>query len=358
MPVLLSYTGGTTGKPKCVVHTQGRLAINLLAHLSCGEIGPNEVMLLTTPLPHSAGYHMQACLFAGGHVVLAQRFDPVAIPEICNRHQVTWTFAVPTMLYRLIDALSGQTEPLPSLRTIVYGAAPMSQERIEQALDLFGPVFIQLYGQTECPNYITTLGKADHLDPHLLRSCGRPVPFCTVEILGEGDTPAGIGEVGEITASSPYLFVEYLNNPEQTAKTLIGGRLQTGDLAYRDRDGFLFLVDRAKDMIITGGMNVYSVEVETAIRQHEAIEDVAVIGIPDGDWGEAVTAVVVSNTEISSRDLKAFLSNRLSAYKLPKNVRRVSALPLTPYGKIDKKALRKAYGPGSEIDSSGTVTNN
>lgn len=339
-----SYTGGTTGTPKCVVHSQARMAVNLLAHIVCGDIRADEVMLLTTPLPHSAGYHLQAGLYMGAHIVLDAGFSPRAVTATCREKHVTWTFMVPTMLYRLFDTISDTAQPPRSIRTIVYGAAPMSQERLEQGLDVFGPVFIQLYGQTECPNYITTLGKDDHLDPTRLRSCGRPVPFCNVSIVDDRGAAVQPGEVGEITTASPYLFVEYLNNPEQTEKTLAEGRLHTGDLAYRDDEGFIFLVDRAKDMIITGGLNVYSVEVEYAIRQHDAVRDVAVVGLPHPDWGEAVTAVIVSERDVPHAELKEFLAGSLSTYKLPKEVHRTDALPLTPYGKVDKKKLRQAYG--------------
>lgn len=336
----LSFTGGTTGKPKCVVHSQARLGLNLFAHMYCGDVRSDEVMLLTTPLPHSAGYHMQGCLFAGGQVILKPKFDPVSVLECCDEYQVTWTFAVPTMLYRLIDTLLDRQQSPVSLRTIVYGAAPMSRERLEQGLSMFGPVFVQLYGQTECPNYITTLSKHDHLRPELLTSCGRAVPFCALEILAEDGASLPAGEVGEVAAASPYLFMEYRDNPEQTAKTLAGGWLRTGDLGYRNQDGYVFLVDRAKDMIITGGMNVYSVEVEAAIRKYSAVKDVAVIGVADADWGEAVTAIIVSDSVVSLSELKAFLGSKLSAYKLPKHLHQVESLPLTPYGKVDKKVLR------------------
>lgn len=336
----LSYTGGTTGAPKCVVHQSGRLATNLLAHVVCGDVRSDEVMLLTTPLPHSAGYHMQACLYMGGHVVLDQKFTPERALSLCKTHNVTWTFAVPTMLYRLFDVMQDAGPPPGTLRTVVYGAAPMSEARLRQGLQLFGPVFIQLYGQTECPNYITTLSKDDHLDPALLRSCGRPVPFCDVEIVDAQGAPVEEGQVGEIAAAAPYLFARYHANPEQTGAILVDGRLRTGDLAFRNAAGFLFLVDRAKDMIITGGMNVYSAEVEAAIRLHPDVLDAAVIGVPHPDWGEAVAAAVVSEADMPLREIKTFLSGKLSAYKLPKSVLRLESLPLTPYGKVDKKQLR------------------
>lgn len=341
---LIAYTGGTTGHPKGVHHVQHRLALNLLAHVICGDVRADEVMLLTTPLPHSAGYHLQACLLQGGTIVLATRFDLESFVALANRHHVTWTFAVPTMLYRLFDYLA-ETGKMPgSLRTIVYGAAPMSKERLEEGLGTLGPVFLQLFGQTECPNYITTLSKADHLDPGLLPSCGRAVAMLDLRIRKSDGAIAGPGEVGEVEVSSPYSLVEYYKNPEATASAIKDGWLRTGDLGYLDRNRYLFLVDRAKDMIISGGMNVYSVEVEAALRQHEAIRDVAVIGCADADWGEAVVAFVVAGRQVSEEELGAFAKTILSKYKVPKRFIFVEALPVTKYGKIDKKVLR------SELD--------
>ena len=337
---LIAYTGGTTGQPKGVCHSQQRLAINILATIICGDIRADEVMLLTTSLPHSAGYHLQACLAQGGTVVLAERFTPAQFVSLAQEHSVTWTFAVPTMLYRLFDHLSEDGTVPASLRTIVYGAAPMGRERLEQGLKRFGPIFIQLFGQTECPNFVTTLSKADHLNVDLLTSCGRPVALLDVRIRKPDGGIAGVGEVGEVEVASPYLLLEYYKNPEATADALGDGWLRTGDLGYFDAGRYLFLVDRAKDMIVSGGMNVYSVEVEAALRQHPVILDAAVIGVPDPDWGEGVVAFATTSGPIDEADVRAFVKAMLSAYKVPKRVLFREALPLTKYGKIDKKALR------------------
>jgi fatty-acyl-CoA synthase/long-chain acyl-CoA synthetase len=239
------------------------------------------------------------------------------------------------MLYRLLDAIGEDTPDVSSLRTVVYGAAPMSRPRLEEALSKLGPVFLQIYGQTECPNFITSLSKDDHLNPVLLASCGRAVPFVEVRTAPSAEAP-----VGEVEVRSPYLLREYFKDAAATAAAVDDGWLRTGDLGYLD-NGYLFLVDRAKDMIITGGMNVYSSEVETALREHETVREVAVIGLPDADWGEAVTAVVVREGETSSAALRAFAKNLLSAYKVPKTIVFADELPLTTYGKVDKKRLRQ-----------------
>ena len=331
---ILAYTGGTTGHPKGVRHSYGRMAINLLAHIVCGDVRSDEVMLLTTPLPHSAGYHLTGCLLQGGRTVLSQKFEARAFLVDCARYQVTWTFAVPTMLYRLLDALEDNDADISSLRTVLYGAAPMSRPRLEEALSKLGPVFIQIYGQTECPNFITSLSKDDHFNPKLLNSCGRAVPFVEVRtVSSDAET------IGEVEVRSPYLMLDYFKDGEATARAISDGWLKTGDLGYLD-NGYLFLVDRAKDMIITGGMNVYSNEVEIALRQHEAVLEVAVIGLPDADWGEAVTAIVVQSGSASASDLRNFAKSKLSAYKVPKSIVFADELPLTTYGKIDKKRLR------------------
>ncbi len=337
---IVMYTGGTTGNPKGVRHTQSRAALNILAHVVCGDIRSDEVMLLSTPLPHSAGFHLQACFVQGGLVVLGPKFEARRFLELAREVHATWTFAVPTMLYRLLDAIAAGMSPPRALRSVVYGAAPMDPGRLKQALDVFGPIFLQLYGQTECPNFITSLTKEDHLVPGLHASCGRAVPFLEVRLRDDSGVVAEPGRVGEVEVRSPYQLIEYYDNPEATATYIVDGWLRTGDLAYRDERGYVFLVDRAKDMIISGGMNVYSVEVEATIREHPAVAEVGVVGVADRDWGEAVVAVVVPRSGVDGEDIVRFARERLSAYKVPKRVVFVDLLPLTRYGKPDKKAMR------------------
>lgn len=331
---IIAYTGGTTGKPKGVRHTYGRMAWNLFSHVNSLDIRSDEVMLLTTPLPHSAGYHMIAAFLQGAHVVIEKRFEPRRFFVLCRELNVTWTMMVPTMLYRLLDDPRSGGEDHRSLRTIVYGAAPISRPRLEEALSKFGQVFIQLYGQTECPNLITTLSKEDHSNAALLASCGRPVPMVQLRLSAQEDGS------GEVEVCSPYLLTEYYRDPAATATALQDGWLRTGDLARLDQ-GYLFLVDRAKDMIISGGMNVYSTEVEVVLREHPDVLDASVVGVPHSDWGEAVTAVVIASPDADKESIRQFAKSRLSAYKVPKNIILAEAFPLTNYGKIDKRRLRE-----------------
>ena len=343
VPALIMYTGGTTGSPKGVVHTQGALATNLLVHVIAGEIQDGERMLLATPLPHSAGFHLQACLLQGGTTVLHETFDPEAVIAAVREQAISWTFMVPTMIYRLLDALRARGETrLDGLRTLVYGAAPITRRRLEQALEVFGPVLVQLYGQTEAPNYITRLSKRDHLDATLAASCGRPVLTAEVRIVGADDRLLPHGEVGEVTARAPYTLAGYHDDEAKTRAAYAGEWLRTGDLGYQIDTGHVFLVDRANDVIVSGGMNVYSTEVENVIQSVAGVHQVMVVGVPDDDWGEAVTAFVVRSEENTSEgDVLAACRLQLGGYKVPKRVVFVDGLPLTAYGKPDKKALRR-----------------
>lgn len=348
---LMMYTGGTTGRPKGVVHRQDRLALNQLAHRIETEIRSDDRLLLSSPLPHSAGLLLQTALAAGAVTHVESRFDAKAVLEAIQGDGVTYLFLVPTMIYRLLDQAAELGGDYSALRTILYGAAPISPERLAEGLQRFGPVFVQLYGQSEAPNFITRLRREDHTtDPVLayrLRSCGQPTAMAQVRIVDEEGNDCPPGAEGEVAARTAFTMTGYHDLPEVTERTLKDGWLYTGDIGYLDEDSYLYLLDRKNDMIISGGMNVYCSEVEAAVAEVGGVGQVAVAGIPHPDWGEAVVAFVVPDPEepLDEAAVLAHCRDKLSAYKRPKAVRVVDSLPLTAYGKVDKKALRAGW-PG------------
>ncbi len=356
---LIIYTGGTTGHPKGVVHSQWGLTLNVLAHAIEIGFGDDEQLVLTSPLPHSAGFHLQAGMLKGAHAYIESSFSSEVVLNRIEHDRATFLFAVPTMIYRLLDHVTKvateRTPDFSSLRTILYGAAPITPERLVQGLATFGPVFMQLYGQSEAPNFITRLTHQDHdpARPERLTSCGRPVTMARVRIVDDDGNECPAGVVGEVTAQTPYTMIEYHGLPQKTAETVRDGWLQTGDLGRLDEDGYLYLVDRKNDMIISGGMNVYSSEVENVIAQVEGVAQVAVVGIPHPDWGEAVVAFVVESGEgsVDPELVITYCREQLSRYKIPKSVQIVTELPLTTVGKLDKKTIRTTMAPSTANSS-------
>lgn len=343
-PGLIIYTGGTTGRPKGVYHTQASLAVNFMSHLINAEIHEDEHLLICSPLPHSAQQFVLSALLRGAQITIEKSYDAGRVLSLIEARQLTWMFMVPTMIYRLLDAPELDTTDHSSLRTIVYGASPITEARLKQGLGVFGPIFLQIYGQTEIPNLVTTLSKSDHLVPEYLTSCGQPVMFCDVVIRDETGQELPIGEVGEITVRSFYTLEYYHEAPDKTDEAYSGSYLRTGDVAYKSETGHVYLVDRAKDMIISGGMNVYSTEVENVIQEVEGVGQVVVIGLPDDDWGEAVTAFVIPGVDQPDEaEIVTHCRSKLAKYKVPKQVEIVPDIPLTPYGKPDKKALRARF---------------
>ncbi len=347
------YTGGTTGQPKGVAHSHRTFTAALISELLEIGIAEREVFAHVAPLTHASGAFVLPVLMRGGTNVVLGGFDPEKLLDAIAREHVTATMMVPTMLYVLLDHPATATADTSSLRSIVYGAAPMGRERIVQALERFGPVLVQLYGQTEAPNQLTVLSRADHAeavasgDLTPLTSCGRPVSIARVRLAAPDGTEVPQGEPGEITAQGPHIMLRYWNRPEETAETLRGGWLHTGDVATADERGFIYIVDRIKDMIISGGFNVYPKEVEQALFAHPAVRDACVIGVPDEKWGEAVKAVVVAEG-VSGDELIAWVRERKGPVLTPKTVDFVDAIPLTAVGKHDKPALRSTYWAGRE----------
>lgn len=360
-PVGHFYTGGTTGKPKGVIQSHGKILMNIYSHIMELDLTGDDTLLFTTPLSHSAGLFLWASMLVGATSVIRPDFDPEQALNDIEEREVTWAFLVPTMIYTVLDHPALDETDTSSLETLVYGAAPMTPARLKEGLEEFGTVFVQFYGQTEVPNLITSLGKAEHRiaieqeAEHRLSSAGQPCLMSDVKIV---DTETGEeqprGTEGEIMTTAPYVFDEYWERPEKTTETIEDGWVHTGDVGQRDEDGYVYLLDRKSNMIISGGMNVYSTNVEEILVTHPEVNQAAVIGIPDEKWGEAVTAIIVPENPntIDEADIRSFANEELADYKKPKVVEFVDELPTTPYGKIDKNALREPYWEGEERDIS------
>ncbi len=352
-PVLQLYTSGTTGMPKGVMLSNRNLATAMDQAGGTFGVADDTVGLVAMPLFHIGGIAWGLCATSrGGHAVILRDVDPAVLLDLVQRHRVTNTFVVPAVLMALLATPSIATTDLSSLRTIFYGASPIAEDVLARCLERFGCRFAQLYGMTETTGAITMLRPEDH-DPtgprrHLLRSTGTPLPGVELRVVDpDSGSTVPAGTVGEVQARSPYTMLGYFRKPEETAATVDGGGwLRTGDAGYLDEDGYLFLHDRIKDMIVSGGENVYPAEVENVLLSHPQVADAAVIGVPDERWGETVKAVVVPAAGAPASlpaDLLARCREELAHYKCPTSVDLVDALPRNPAGKVLKRELRAPY---------------
>jgi fatty-acyl-CoA synthase len=358
----LSYSGGTTGKPKAVMGTHRLGAAVLTIQLAEWEWPSPIRQLACAPLSHAGGAMFLPTLLRGGSMTILPGFDPLTVLETIQTYRINCVLLVPTMIYALLNHPRLTEFDLSSLETVFYGASVISPARLREAIARLGPIFFQFYGQVEAPMTIAVLKRGEHdIDnPTRLASCGRPVPWVDVALLDDTLREVSQGEPGEICVRGPLVMAGYFNRPELTTEALAGGWLHTGDVAVRDAEGFLRIVDRKKDMIITGGFNVYPREIEDVLSQHPAVSSCAVIGIPDEHWGEAIRAVVVLRTGAvaNADELKAFVRERKGAVQAPKSVEFVTAIPLTPVGKPDKKLLRTQYGsPTQQVPSREGASN-
>jgi acyl-CoA synthetase (AMP-forming)/AMP-acid ligase II len=348
----LTYTGGTTGASKGVMQTYRSGATLTQIQLAEWEWPQETRFLISTPLSHAGAAFFVPTLLRGGCLVVLPGFDPTAVLEAIQKYRITATMLVPTMLYILMDHPDIDHYDLSSLETIYYGAAAISPTRLAEAIRRFGPIFFQFFGQSECGMTIAVLKKGEHDPADLVRlaTCGRAVPWLKVALLDDDLAEVADGEPGEICVRGPLVMKGYWNKPEQTDEALRGGWLHTGDIARKDAQGFLTIVDRKKDMIVTGGFNVFPREVEDVIGTHPAVAQVAVIGVPDDKWGEAVKAVVVlrPGQTVAPEELATLVKDRKGAIHAPKSVDVVDAIPLSALGKPDKKVLRARYWQGSD----------
>jgi acyl-CoA synthetase (AMP-forming)/AMP-acid ligase II len=316
---------------------------------------PGDRHIMVLPLFHIGGdSHVWPFFLVGGcNVIMPQRsFDPDAVLQAIQDEKATDMQIVPTQLNSMLSRQDLKEYDLNSLNRIYYAASPMPVELLRQGLEIFGPIFSQGYGQTESGPQITSLPRKAHqvLDRRLeeqkvLSSCGQPSLGVHVRVVDEKNNDVEPGEVGEIIAQSDSIMVEYWHKPKETREVLIDGWLHTGDLGYYDEKGFIYIVDRKKDMIVTGGENVYSREVEDVLYMHPAIAEVAVIGIPDPLWVERVHAVVVLKADATAteNEIIAFCKEHVASYKAPKSVEFLESLPKNPQGKILKKEIRSKY---------------
>jgi len=355
--VLQLYTSGTTGRPKGVMLTNANLHTLIEGARSLWGIDDTAVSSVTSPLFHIGGCGWAINAMAGGaETVVFRDLDPASLVRGFRHHRVTHGFVVPALIQAMLDAPGTGPEHFASLQTLFYGASPISEALLLRALEVFGPHLAQLYGMTETTGAFTQLDVVDH-DPggprrHLLRSAGRPFPWVEVKTVDPGsgvDRPAGA--VGEVWTRSGQNMLGYWQNPEATAASVTpDGWLRTGDGGYLDGEGYLFLTDRVKDMIVSGAENVYPVEVENVLASHPDVVDVAVIGVPDDRWGETVKAVVVlrDGSRHDPAGIIEFARERLAHYKCPTSVDFAEELPRNPTGKVLKRELRAPFWEGHD----------
>ncbi len=347
----LNYTGGTTGKSKGALRYHREYGGFANAILADFEIPDTPSYLTVAPISHVAGTKVLPTLMRGGTVHMLKGFDPEAVLSTIQRERINFTLFVPTMIYVLLDHPSLPKTDMSSLELLLYGASPMSPSRLVEGIERIGPVFSQLYGQTECYP-ASVLRKADHdpKNPELFLSCGFPIAACQMKVLDDDDQEVATGESGEICIRATHVMAEYWKRPEQTAETLKNGWLHTGDIAKADERGYLYILDRKKDMIVSGGFNIFPREVEDVLSTHADVAMVAVVGVPDDKWGEAVTAIVVARAgaQPDEQALIDLVKQRKGSAHAPKHIKFVTELPMTGVGKVDKKVLKASFWAGRE----------
>lgn len=337
----LFYTSGTTGRSKGAMLSHRNLMAMTVAHLADFDSPDSDCSLVHgAPMSHGSGLYIPPYVLRGARQVLPDSgaFEPDEFLDLCEQHPGASAFLAPTMVQRLVQ--TGRACPR-NLRTIVYGGGPMYVDSLKKALAAFGPVFVQLYGQGEAPMTITGLRRADHIgtDDAILGSVGYPRSGVDVAVLRDDGTSAPPGEIGEIVCRGDVVMSGYWNNPEATAAALQNGWLRTGDMGSFDERGYLTLRDRSKDVVISGGSNIYPREVEEVLLEHPGVTEAGVVGAPDDEWGEIVVAFIVGT--VSAAELDAHLLERIARFKRPKRYEFIDELPKNSYGKVLKRELRK-----------------
>jgi acyl-CoA synthetase (AMP-forming)/AMP-acid ligase II len=350
-PLYIIYTSGTTGVPRGALFTQGGSREDIRTKVLEKALEPGDTYVILIPLFHVIVSEMLALFYIGDRSVIIKFFDPAETLKTIQDEKATDIFVVPTHLAAMLALPDVKKYDVSSVKRVSYGGSPIPIELLEKALTVFGPIFVQAYGQSEC-SIITYLRREDHdvLDKSpeekkILNSCGRPCIDTHLRIVDEKENDVETGEIGEIIVLSKHNMIGFWQKPEDTAATIINDWVHTGDVGYCDEKGYIYIVDRKRDMIISGGENVYSREVETILYQHPAVAECAVIGVPDPYWVEHVHGVVVlkKGAKLTPDELIAFCKKRLAGYKAVKSVEIVDALPKNSTGKILKKELRKKW---------------
>jgi acyl-CoA synthetase (AMP-forming)/AMP-acid ligase II len=349
------YTSGTTGKPKGALISQNNV-LALMAN-GCRELGPFDETsrsLVCMPLFHVAG---SAWLFfgiaAGCSNDLIVDIDPGAILDRVERTDISCTLMVPTVIQMVTTEAESRGTTIPGLKTLCFGASPMPAELLKRAKRVFPDTdFIHVYGMTETTCMFTALDPAELRANRRLESCGKPFPDAEMKVVDEHGTEVPVGAVGEIICKTPQMMTGYWNRPEATANAIRDGWYHTGDAGYLDEEGFLYIHDRIKDLVVTGGENVYPAEVENAVLAHPGVADVAVIGVPDARWGEIVLAAIVvkDGQTVEDDEIRSTVRARLAGFKVPKRIERIEALPRNGAGKVTKEALRARFAPDDRAD--------
>lgn len=356
-PYMLMYTSGTTGHPKGAIVPVGSRWLTLFTSYANEDfVRSTDVMLHVASLAHGSGTKVLNHYVKGATNVYLPKFTVADFCQAIQDHRVTTTWLVPTVVGMLLDFPDRHQYDLSSLRTVVYAGAPMPAERLKEALQAFGPIFVQVYGLTEAPHPALSLAKEDHIvdgtpaQTARLASAGRPSIGVDTRVVTEDGRAVEPGEIGEIVIRGENVMTGYWRQPEATAEVLRDGWFHTGDLATVDDEGYVFIVDRKKDLIISGGYNVYPREVEEVLYQHPAVRECAVIGVPDAKWGEAVKAVLSlrPGTAATAEELMEHCRQHLAGYKKPQTIDIIDDLPKNPNGKILKKELRQPYWEGRQ----------